>query len=120
LGLVPGVYIGCYIVDGLLQSTLQLLFDGNEMQRFILMLYNITTIQTNTIFTVLDGTVLQQFTMKSSVNDLVARLMVDAWTNTTSFEKYFSQCQPLSCHYSFVGRITSLSLLLLYSDLLAV
>lgn len=98
------MYIGCYIIDGLLQSTLELLFGENEIQRLVQMLYHNTTIQINGTFTALNETTLQRFTIKSSVNDIVTRWMVDAWTNSTSFDKYFSQCQPAQCDYSFTGK----------------
>lgn len=103
LGYVPGLYAGCYIVDTFLQSTLELLFDQNNINHLLQLIFKTGSI-TNKIYPALNTTKLQNFTVTTSGNDLVARLFVDVWIKTYSHESYFLSCHPTQCSYSFLGK----------------
>jgi hypothetical protein len=104
LTFIPGLYVGCYISDGLLRSTLEILFDQDEIDRLLRLLLNVTDTAMIERFPALNSTSLQTFAVKTTVNDLAARLFVDVWTKIISHEKYFLSCQPVECRYLFRGK----------------
>jgi hypothetical protein len=102
LGFVPGLYIGCYILDGMLASSIEFLFDQNQINRILQLLFNTNTF--DGLYPALDRTSLQRFTVNTSCSEFNSQLFVEAWTNTTSHENYFISCQPVECQYSFVSK----------------
>jgi hypothetical protein len=104
LTFIPGLYVGCYVSDGLFHSTLEILFDQNEIDRLLRLLLNVIDTAMIERFPALNSTSLQTFAVKTTVNDLATRLFVDVWTKKISHEKYFLSCQPVECRYLFRGK----------------
>jgi hypothetical protein len=102
LQIIPGLYVGCYNIDGMFQSTLEFLFDQNEIDLALQLLFNTTIL--NGMYPALDQTALQRFTVNTSCSELTSYLFVEAWPNITSHENYFISCQPVECQYSFVSK----------------
>jgi hypothetical protein len=42
--------------------------------------------------------------MNSTVQQLIAVLFIDQWTNNFTYELYYEACQPRECHYTFIKR----------------
>ncbi|CAF1407879.1 unnamed protein product [Adineta steineri] len=94
---VPGIFIGCYIIEALLQSNLQCFYNQtciNKIQSYFTkyLSMNLTT---------LDISLLVQFQMNSTMEELVDALMVEEWNTSTIYEGYYTECQPSKCSYSY-------------------
>ncbi|CAF1483932.1 unnamed protein product [Adineta steineri] len=94
---VPGIYIGCYIIEALLQSNLQCFYNKtciNQVQSYFTkyLSMNLTT---------LDSSLLIQFGMNSTMQELVDELMVEEWNSSTIYDGYYNECQPSKCSYSY-------------------
>ncbi|CAF0987420.1 unnamed protein product [Adineta steineri] len=94
---VPGVYVGCYIIEALLQSNLQCFYNEtciNQIQSYFTkyLSMNLTT---------LDTSLLVRFHMNSTIEELVDGLMVEEWNSSTIYDGYYSECQPSKCSYSY-------------------
>ncbi|CAF4182847.1 unnamed protein product [Adineta steineri] len=94
---VPGIYIGCYIIEALLQSNLQCFYNEtciNKIQSYFTkyLSMNLTT---------LDSSLLIGFSMNSTIQELVDELMVEEWNSSTIYEGYYNECQPSKCSYSY-------------------
>ena len=97
---VPGMYVGCYAIEALLQSTLECLYNQ----------YCIDTIhryhrENDSV----QGTPLQQsnttiYSKNSTVQDLVDQLMIDTWDSSIMYNRYYNECQPIQCTYSYKTR----------------
>ncbi|CAF1023669.1 unnamed protein product [Rotaria sp. Silwood1] len=74
---VPGVYVGCYLVEALLQSNLRCLYDDLCLQELIKPL-------------------------KLSINS--SSLSNSSSVYGTSYEDYFNECQPEECSATYVHR----------------
>ncbi|CAF1563008.1 unnamed protein product [Adineta steineri] len=48
----------------------------------------------------LDISLLVRFHMNSTIQELVDKLMVEEWTNSTIYDGYYNECQPSKCSYS--------------------
>lgn len=99
---VPGIYVSCYNMDAVLQSSFKLLFNQNEIDEMFQALSQ--TNASDGFYRSLNKTRLQRFSTNATGNELVSRLFVDSWTSAIFHEKYFKFCQPVECHYSFVSR----------------
>ncbi|CAF1383656.1 unnamed protein product [Adineta steineri] len=79
---VPGIYIGCYIIEALLQSNLQCFYNEtciNKIQSYFTkyLSMNLTT---------LDSSLLIGFSMNSTIQELVDELMVEEWNSSTIYD----------------------------------
>ncbi|CAF0930761.1 unnamed protein product, partial [Adineta steineri] len=93
---VPGLYTGCYIIESLLQSSLQCFYNQtciNKLQSYfqVSSLMNVTA---------LDISLPSQFLENSTITDLLEQLMVEKWNSSSIYENYYSECQPSSCSYT--------------------
>lgn len=98
---VPGIFVGCYNLDAILYSSLELFFNQTEINDMLQSLSNSNDF--DGIYPSFNRTVLNRFLINTTGYELAARLFVDLWTNKTSHEKYFQFCQPTQCQYSFVS-----------------
>ena len=98
---IPGLYVGCYLVEAMRQSNFQCLYDQTCLNR--LLSYLITS-QNQFNATTLNQTATSHFNTTTKVSDILAELMVDQWIENISYSSYYAQCQPSQCTYSIVGR----------------
>ncbi|CAF0816062.1 unnamed protein product [Adineta steineri] len=97
---VPGIYIGCYIIEALLRSNLQCFYNVtciNQIQSYF-------TYYLSMNLTTLDASLLVGFHMNSTIQNLVDELMVEEWNNATIYDGYYNECQPSKCSYSYETR----------------
>ncbi|CAF4345422.1 unnamed protein product, partial [Adineta steineri] len=79
LFIVPGMYIACYTIEALLQSNLQCFFNEtciNQIQSYFTRYLSMN-------LTALDISLLVQFRMNSTIEELVDELMVEEWNSST-------------------------------------
>ncbi|UJR12038.1 hypothetical protein I4U23_016216 [Adineta vaga] len=95
------IVFGCLPIDGLRQSTLECFYNStclNELAQF----FNITTKFPN----VLNQSVPTRFNPLLSVTlgELIDKLFVETWQNSSNYSNYYSSCSPSSCEYNHVER----------------
>ena len=94
---IPGLFIGCYVIDGILQSTLECFYNETCITQ-ILSYYNDTPPMN---VTPLNSSLLSQYFINSTIQDLVNNLMIEQWNISTTYENYYNQCQPIECTYTY-------------------
>ena len=97
---VPGMYTGCYIFESLLQSTLECFYNQSCFDK--LQSAMSPTIRSNA--TILDPSLASNYSIHSTVSELLASLMVEEWQWTTKYDQYYEACHPTECQYTVVGR----------------
>jgi hypothetical protein len=93
---VPGIYVGCYVIESLLQSDLRCFYNQtciNEIQSYFLSYSSMN-------ITALDKSLLIRFFENSTIEELVEDLMVEQWNSSQMYESYYNQCQPSQCTYT--------------------
>jgi hypothetical protein len=93
---VPGIYIGCYNIESLLQSDLRCFYNQtciNQLQSYL-----ISSSSMN--ITALDKTLLVQFLENSTIEVVVDQLMVQQWNQSKMYDRYYNACQPAECIYT--------------------
>lgn len=97
---VPGMYVGCYILEALLQSDFRCFFDESCFDTLIFHLDRGFSPNAR----VLNASALLRFYPNSTVRDILDKLMLEEWRMVTLYETYFNTCQPIECKYSFQTR----------------
>ncbi|CAF0953898.1 unnamed protein product [Adineta steineri] len=97
---VPGFYIGCYVIEALLQSTLQCFYDQTCIDE--LQLYLTTASPMNA--TALDSSLSSQYSEDSTIENLLNSLMIEEWNSTQIYGQYYDECQPIECTYTVKTR----------------
>ncbi|CAF1440744.1 unnamed protein product [Didymodactylos carnosus] len=99
---IPGIYVGCYIVDAVLHSDLQCFYD----QTCLSSLLNAIQYPLNNNVTLLNSSLTTRYNTTTTIGELVQNLMIEQWNNKTSHEFYFNTCQPQYCTYAYISRST--------------
>ena len=95
---LPGVSSGCLPVSSILASTLECFYNQTCVDEVI------SHFPTNERFTALSTSVPSQFSSDSSVQSMADHLMVENWTTTISYDKYYAQCAPTACTYAQIQQ----------------
>ena len=96
---IPGFLTGCYIMNALFKSSLELLYN----QSFINMLTNSTD----------EFRKLNSSHSHITVDTLLTNMFVDRWPTVKSYERYFNECRPDLCRYSVSYRYGFLQIITL-------
>ncbi|CAF1436927.1 unnamed protein product [Adineta ricciae] len=95
--IIPKFYIGCYLIEALLQSTLECFYNEiciKEIQSYI---GNISSIRV----TPLNPSLPSSYSVKSTIQHLVDHFMIEQWYSSIIYEKYYNFCQPKQCIYTY-------------------
>ena len=103
--LIAGIRVGCYPLNGVLQSTLDCLYD-QECVDLLNTIFNMST-----QFTALNGTLPSNFYLNETVYSLVEQLLVEKWQTVISYEKFFQACASSVCSFSYSQRVNSIYIL---------
>lgn len=89
-----GMFAGCYPVEALLQSTLHCFYDQQ-------------CIDSNNIFQAMNSSSLNasRFSINATIESIVNQLMIEQYSRDLFYEKYFDQCAPSSCSYSYTDKV---------------
>ena len=98
---VPGINVGCSILDAVLQSNLSCLYNSSCLSRLNTYLNNSLPSFNATALDV-------SYSSLPTVGNLVDNLMVDEWLFNVSYESYFAQCNPLTCTYTYTTQFDAL------------
>ncbi|CAF1656743.1 unnamed protein product [Adineta ricciae] len=92
---IPGLYRGCYIIEALLQSSLECFYDQICINNLRLYLNISSTMN----MTALDSSSKTRYSVKSTIKELLDQLMIEEWNPSWSYENYYNECQPIECTY---------------------
>ena len=90
-----GFYIGCYVIESLLQSNLQCFYDQNCVDQLNSYLSSSSFMNV----TALDSSLPSVYSPSSSIADLLNNLMIEKWNWSKMYDKYYEECQPSQCSY---------------------
>ena len=97
---ISGVYLGCYVLQSLLQSSLECFYDTTCFDQYkIVFSPNMTSNATT-----LNAKAPSVYLKNTTVGDIVDELMIEAWNWTVLYDKYYEACQPSECRYTVKTR----------------
>jgi hypothetical protein len=103
---MPGFFVGCFPLRALLQSTLECFYN----QTCIDIVRDLTQAIQGFRVDLTPLNAARSFP-NETINSVVNKLFVDDWSQSISFDKYFTSCAPQSCTYEYIGRRNLISLI---------
>jgi hypothetical protein len=97
---VPGLRTGCHLIESLLQSTLECFYS----QRCIDTLRTYLTVSSSMPVIALNASLSRRYFINSTVKELVDNLMIEQWNASPTYERYYNECRPTECTYTFETR----------------
>ena len=97
---VPGFYVGCYVIEALLQSTLECFYHQTCVDELQLYLSPNSSLKV----TALNSSLPSQYAENASIEHLLQNLMVEQWKWSPVYNRYYDECQPIQCTYSIETR----------------
>lgn len=96
--IIPGMTFNCQPFRGILSSSLECFY-----QPWCISLLDQSLSMNITPMPLLIAE--SRFAHNTTIETLVEELMIEQWTNTTSFDLYYTQCDPTHCTYSYSERM---------------
>lgn len=97
---VPGIYTGCYPMEGILQSSLECFYNEECIDNVM----SKTLLDSSIYPAVLDSSLQTQYLPNTSVKLMLDQLMIEQWNKTIIYEGYYEECQPYECTYILKHR----------------
>lgn len=98
---LPGLLIGCYPLEAILQSSLECLYDQICLDSMILYMNQTSS---NIAWITLNSSLLltTEFSINETVEQMTDRLFIDQWHVNQSYDTYYDQCAATHCTYSYI------------------
>jgi hypothetical protein len=99
---IPGLFVGCYLVEAMRQSSLECFYQAScitMIEQFLQAPLQLN----NTIFP-LNSSIKSRFNVSSTINELLSKAMTEEWIKNISHLQYFNQSRILSCTYSYISK----------------
>jgi hypothetical protein len=93
---VPNFYKGCYVIESLLQSTLECFYDQQCIVDLQGQIWSSSPVNAKA----LDKSLPSIYFMNSTIKNLVDNLMIELWNVSSIFENYYNECRPIQCTYN--------------------
>lgn len=97
---IPGWNIGCSVVETLLRSTFDFLYNQTSIN---LLLYYATTVITRYPYRInisaINSTNESRFKKNTIIEDISNELFVEKWNIDISYSAFYNQCSPIYCSY---------------------
>ena len=97
---VPSFAIGCYVIEGFFSSSLQCYFQQSCLDAIYDKVHSAAENPLNVTAMHYNSTE-SQYNITTELQVIVENLMLENWNDQTSFESYFSQCNPQTCTYTY-------------------
>ncbi|CAF1381337.1 unnamed protein product [Adineta ricciae] len=104
---VLSFYIGCYPIDAMLQSTFECFYNINCMSLLESFSsepnYNIQVLNSNQ----------SRFLPNTTIESMLNELMLEQWDIQINYTKYYIECNPKNCTYSYLREADLISVVVL-------
>ena len=102
---VSNFFTGCYVLEAVLQSSLTCFYDKSScLTQLQFYLADSSPYPLTTNVTVLNSSLSSQYATTTTLEEMIENLMLEKWGSEIVFEKYFQECLPSSCTFSFTSR----------------
>jgi hypothetical protein len=99
---IPGLYMGCYLVQSVRQSTLECFYQTSCIEMIEELLQ--APLALNKPILPLNSSIESRFNASTFIDELLFRLMTEEWQRNISHIQYYLQCEVSSCIYSFTSK----------------
>ena len=98
---MPGWNVGCSVVETLLRSTLECLYNQICISRLVHFAATVDIVHPLAInLSAMESTLPSRFQVNTMVEDIVNALFVEQWHINVSYPVFYNQCVPIYCSYT--------------------
>lgn len=97
---LPGMLVGCFPLNTVLQSTLECLFNQTCLDLLKSVIYH----SSPPLVTPLVNNPTNRFSPNMTVQNIINALLIEDWNGFGDYSAFFDQCQPSFCTYSYISR----------------
>ena len=101
--ILPGMFVGCFPLNTLLNSTLECLFNMTCLKLLQSAVFDRPPINVMP----LTNEALSRFPPTTKIQTILDELLVETWTGKGNYSAFYGQCQPNICTYSYVPRASA-------------
>ena len=98
---IPGLKIGCYITEALMESTLECLFIEECIDQIR---YYVFPLKLFPNLTILNSSLKSKYLPNTKLKIILDQLMIEQWNWSIIYKSYYEQCQPYQCTFTFETR----------------
>ena len=98
---IPGMHVGCTPFQAFSESTLECFFEPTCLN---ITAGYISTLPPSTWPKPLNLSLPSRFSRKAPISEILAKQMVEQWSDTKNFAKYYDTCAPTECTYTLKQR----------------
>lgn len=100
---ISAVYIHCYMLDTVLQSSLECWYYNSCLANFMNS-YDDDDTHISKNVTILDLNFSSRFPPHTLVETIVNEIMIEKWNKSISYDYYYQYCKPLYCSFAYQQR----------------
>ena len=108
---VPGLVLGCFVIDSVLLSTLECLYEKQCIQMLVDnydfdvrgLVYPLNDPAKNIKSLSNENS---RFLPNTTINEIFSQLFLEEWVNASNYSSYYHRCQPSQCTYSIGKRFS--------------
>ncbi|CAF3878280.1 unnamed protein product [Rotaria sordida] len=104
--IIPGMFATWSPIQSVLMSTLECLYNSSCLSQIKAFIDE--TVSPTDFTTLKLSSESYANNSYDKIEELANKLFIQSWTNKSSYESYFNECQPLTCQYSYQSRLTLL------------
>lgn len=97
---LPGMLVGCFTFNTILQSTLECFYDSDCLQ----LLQSIALYYNSKVTQLVYNSSVSRFPTNTTIQEIVNELFLEQWIGESNYSAFYSQCQPNLCTYSYVSK----------------
>ncbi len=97
---VKHFYTGCYVIESLLQSTLECFYNQSCINQTLFHLSSSPSM----IVIPLEPSLLKEYSENSTIQDVLNKLMIEEWNSSKLYDVYYNKCSPKQCSYILETR----------------
>lgn len=98
---IPNLFIGCSTIDSVRLSSVECFFNQSCLNRTRELASGLPPLIMDTPVLMISNS---RFLPNTLLGLFMEELMVDQWNVKIEYEKYYNQCHPLQCSYTFTTR----------------
>lgn len=98
---IPGLNVGCSIVETLLRSTFECLYDRACIAHTVKHIKQLPDTFNGSIgYMPMNSTIMSRFSTHTTIGDVVDALFIEKWHINVSYAAFYRQCAPSYCSYT--------------------
>ena len=104
--IIPGMHVGCFPYDALINSDLECFFNSTCLNITTQLISNLPVSDWPKP---LNALLSSRYLLNDTIANIYQQMMIEQWEITKNFSSYYAACAPTQCTYTYTQRFNFLS-----------